>query len=87
MKYNKIGKTDLEVSELCLGSMTWGMQNSESEAHTQIDYALDRGINIIDTAELYAVPSSQQTQGLTEKIIGAWIEKNSAKRKEIIIEI
>jgi len=85
MKYSAIGKTEIKVSQLCLGSMTWGQQNSEEEAHEQIDYALDRGINFIDTAELYAVPSSPESQGLTEKYIGTWLAKNKEKRKDLIL--
>ena len=69
MKKRKLGKTDLEVSEICLGTMTWGEQNTESEGHAQMDYALDNGINFFDTAEMYAVPPKKETQGSTEKII------------------
>ena len=85
MKYSAIGKTGIKVSQLCLGSMTWGQQNSEEEAHEQIDYALDRGINFIDTAELYAVPSSPESQGLTERYIGTWIANNKEKRQDLIL--
>ena len=84
MIYNRLGKTDLQVSLICLGTMTWGQQNSEKEAHEQLDFALARGINFIDTAELYSVPSSKETQGLTEKYIGSWLKK-SGKRNEIIL--
>ena len=73
MKYRKLGRTDIDVSELCLGSMTWGTQNSEAEGHAQIDYAMEHGINFIDTAEMYPVnPISADTQGRTEEIIGTW---------------
>jgi aryl-alcohol dehydrogenase-like predicted oxidoreductase len=85
MKLNKLGNFDIEVSEIGLGSMTWGQQNSESDAHEQIDFALANGVNFIDTAELYAVPSSKETQGLTEKYIGTWIAKNQSKRSDIIL--
>lgn len=85
MKYVKLGSSDLQVSEVCLGSMTWGSQNSESEAFEQIDYALGQGINFIDTAELYAVPPKKETCGLTEKYIGNWLAKNTGKRKDIIL--
>jgi len=85
MRYNKLGQTDIEVSEICLGSMTWGTQNNQVEAHQQIDYALDHGVNFIDTAEMYpANPVSAETQGSTETIIGNWIE-TSGKRDRIIL--
>ena len=76
MLYKKLGKTNLEVSLLCLGTMSFGEQNTEIEAHDQLDYALERGINLIDTAETYAIPPRKETCGLTEKYIGSWIEKN-----------
>ena len=85
MKYTKLGSSDLQVSEVCLGSMTWGSQNTEQQAFEQIDYALGEGINFIDTAELYAVPPKPDTCGLTEKYIGNWISKNPAKRKDIVL--
>ena len=85
MKKVKLGSSDLQVSEVCLGSMTWGSQNSEQEAFEQIDYALDQGVNFIDTAELYAVPPKKETCGLTEQYIGNWISKNSGKRDDIVI--
>jgi len=85
MQYKNLGQTDIEVSEICLGSMTWGTQNSETEAHAQIDYALDHGVNFIDTAEMYPVnPISAETQGSTESIIGTWI-KSSGKRDQIVL--
>ncbi len=84
MKYNNLGRTDIKVSEICLGSMTWGEQNSESEAHQQIEYALESGVNFIDTAELYAVPPKQETQGLTEKYIGTWFNKTGQRDKWIL---
>ncbi len=85
MRYNKLGQTDIEVSEICLGSMTWGTQNNQVEAHQQIDYALDHGVNFIDTAEMYpANPVSAETQGSTETIIGNWIG-TSGKRDQIIL--
>ena len=73
MEFRKLGNTDIEVSLICLGTMTWGEQNSEKEAHEQLDYALDSGINFIDTAELYPVPPKKETQGLTDQYIGNWI--------------
>ena len=84
MKYNTLNGTDLEVSEICLGTMTWGRQNSESEGFEQMDYAFDQGINFWDTAELYPVPTLPELYGDTEKIIGNWIAKNG-KRDELVI--
>jgi len=84
MEYRKLGNTDLEVSLICLGSMTWGEQNTEAEGHAQIDYALDNGVNFIDTAELYAIPPRAETYGRTEEIIGSWIE-NNGRRDDIIL--
>ena len=85
MRYNKLGRTDIDVSEMCLGSMTWGTQNTSKEAHDQIDLALDHGVNFIDTAEMYPVnPKSAATQGRTEQIIGDWIAA-SGRRADIIL--
>jgi aryl-alcohol dehydrogenase-like predicted oxidoreductase len=84
MRYNKLGNSDIQVSEICLGSMTWGVQNSEAEGHAQIDLALERGVNFIDTAELYPSPISGDTQGATETIIGNWF-KQSGKRDQVIL--
>jgi aryl-alcohol dehydrogenase-like predicted oxidoreductase len=84
MHYKKLGKTDLQVSLICLGTMTWGEQNTEAEAHAQLSYAVDQGINFIDTAELYPVPSKEETQGLTEQYIGTWL-KNRSDRDQLII--
>jgi len=84
MKYNQLGKTSLKVSELCLGTMTWGEQNSADEAFSQIEYALEYGINFFDTAELYAIPPKMETYGRTEKIIGNWFSE-TGKRHEIIL--
>ena len=85
MKYSKLGKTGLDVSRVCLGTMTWGQQNSEAEGHEQMDYAVnERGINFFDTAELYAVPVTPRTYGFTEEIIGTWFEK-SGKREDVIL--
>ena len=66
MKYKKLGNTDLDVSLICLGTMTWGQQNTEEEGHEQMDYAVDRGVNFFDTAELYSIPPKAETQGSTE---------------------
>ena len=84
MKYKKLGNTDLDVSLICLGTMTWGKQNTEAEGHAQMDYALDNGVNFIDTAEMYAVPPTAETYGRTEEIIGTWLE-NNGRRDEIIL--
>jgi len=86
MKYRKLGRTDLSVSEICLGTMTWGTQNTESEAHEQMDYAFANGINFFDTAELYpTTPAGPATYGRTEEYIGTWLKKNAAKRKDLIL--
>ncbi len=85
MRYNKLGKTNIEVSELCLGTMTWGDQNTEAEAHQQLDYSLEQGINFIDTAEMYPVfPPKGETQGLSERYIGTWMRKNNHRQKIIL---
>lgn len=85
MKMNDLGKSGLMVSELCLGSMTWGTQNSAEEGHAQIDRALDAGINFIDTAEMYPVnPVSAETTGRTERIIGLWFERDN-RRGDVIL--
>jgi len=73
MKYRKLPGTDLHVSDVCLGTMTWGEQNSEADARAQLDYATDQGINFIDTAEMYPVPPNATTQGRTEAILGRWL--------------
>ncbi len=80
MRYNAFGSTDWQVSKIALGTMTYGQQNSEEEGHRQLDYALERGINIIDTAEMYSVPPRAETQGSTERIIGTW--NRARKRRE-----
>jgi len=85
MNLTKLGASDLQVSEICLGTMTWGEQNTEAEAHAQIEWALARGINFIDTAEMYPVPPKRETQGSTERILGAWLGKNKAKRGKIVL--
>ena len=84
MQYTNLPNTDIKVSKICLGTMTFGKQNTEAEGHSQIDYALSQGINFIDTAEMYPVPSQEPTYGHTEKIIGNWIKK-SGRREEIIL--
>ena len=84
MNYKKLGNTDLNVSTICLGTMTWGEQNTQNEAFEQMNYSLDNGVNFWDTAELYAVPPKAETYGHTETIIGNWFEKTK-KRKDIIL--
>ena len=85
MKYNQLGTSDLNVSEICLGTMTWGTQNTEAEAHEQMDYAFEQGVNFFDTAELYpTTPVGAETQGDTEKFIGSWFKK-TGKRDKVIL--
>ncbi|MFN7104052.1 MAG: aldo/keto reductase, partial [Pseudorhizobium sp.] len=85
MKFKKLGRTDISVSEICLGTMTWGSQNSESEAHEQMDHAVEAGINFFDTAELYpTTPVSPETYGRTEEFIGSWLKK-TGRRKDIVL--
>ncbi len=85
MNYSKLGSSGLDVSRVCLGSMTWGYQNTQADADQQIAYALEVGVNFIDTAEMYAVPPSADTYGKTEAIIGDWLRRNSARRDEIVL--
>ena len=75
MKFNQIGESELNVSELCLGTMTFGQQNSLAESSKQLDYAISRGINFIDTAEMYPVPPRAETQGSTEQYVGQWLRQ------------
>jgi aryl-alcohol dehydrogenase-like predicted oxidoreductase len=84
MKYRKLGRTDLNVSLICLGTMTWGQQNTEAEGHEQMDYALDQGVNFWDTAELYSIPPTRETAGSTERVIGSWF-KSRGKRDKVIL--
>ncbi len=84
MKYTTLPNTDIKVSKICLGTMTFGQQNSEAEGHEQMDYALEKGINFFDTAEMYSVPGKQETYGSTEKIIGSWLKK-TGKREDIVL--
>jgi aryl-alcohol dehydrogenase-like predicted oxidoreductase len=84
MIYSKLGRTDLKVSKICLGTMTFGEQNTEAEGHQQMDYALERGVNFFDTAELYAVPSKEENNGATERIIGTWFQKTGNRDKVIL---
>jgi aryl-alcohol dehydrogenase-like predicted oxidoreductase len=84
VEYRKLGQTDLAVSSICLGTMTWGQQNTEAEGHAQLDMALDCGINFIDTAEMYSIPPKPETQGSTEKIIGSWFKARGNRDKIIL---
>lgn len=83
MKYQKLGQSELRVSELCLGTMTFGQQNSAAEAEEQLDLALDRGVNFIDAAEMYPVPARAETQGRTESIVGDWLSRKT--RDQVIV--
>jgi len=84
MEYRRLGRTDINVSALCLGTMTWGEQNTEAEGHEQMDYAVERGINFFDTAELYAIPPKAETYGRTEEIIGTWLSSRGNRDKIIL---
>jgi len=84
MNFRKLGNTDLDVSTICLGTMTWGEQNTQEDAFKQMDYALDKNVNFWDTAEIYSVPPREETFGSTEKIIGEWFLK-SKKRDKVIL--
>lgn len=84
LEYRPLGRTGLSVSSIALGTMTFGQQNSEAEGHAQLDLALDRGINFIDTAELYSIPPKAETQGSTERIIGSWLKARGGRDKVII---
>ena len=84
MNFKKLGNTDLKVSTICLGTMTWGEQNSQKEAFEQMDYAVDQGINFFDTAELYAIPPNKKTYGKTEEIIGNWLKQKNNREKIVL---
>ena len=83
MKYTNIPNTDIKVSKICLGTMTWGEQNTEAEAHEQLNYAKEQGVNFIDTAEMYSVPGRKETQGSTERFIGSWLKDQ--KRENLVV--
>lgn len=85
MNYVKLGSSGLDVSRVCLGSMTWGIQNNQQDADAQIDYALEQGVNFIDTAEMYPVPPKEDTYGDTERIIGTWLSSHQNQRKDIVL--
>ena len=84
MKYRKLGITNLDVSVICLGTMTFGEQNSQQDGFNQMDYAFDRGVNFFDTAELYAIMPRKETYGKTEEIIGNWFKENKNRDKIIL---
>ena len=84
MQYRPLGRTNINVSLITLGTMTWGEQNTEAEVHAQLDYATGRGINLIDVAEMYPVPPKAETQGLSERYLGTWLKK-SGKRDQLLI--
>ena len=84
MEYTTLPNTDVKVSKICLGTMTFGQQNSEAQGHTQMDYAFENGVNFFDTAEMYSIPSRQETYGSTEKIIGTWFKK-TGKREDVVL--
>ena len=83
MQYTSLGQTGIQVSRICLGSMTWGQQNTRSEAHQQLDYAIERGVNFVDTAEMYPSPPKPETQGLSETLIGEWFARRN--RDKVIL--
>ena len=84
MKYTRIPHTDIRISKICLGTMTWGRQNNEDEAHEQMDYALDEGVNFFDTAELYPVPAKKELYAVTEELIGNWFKKTGNRDKVVL---
>jgi aryl-alcohol dehydrogenase-like predicted oxidoreductase len=84
MDYRRLGRTDIDVSRICLGTMTFGEQNTEAEAHAQLSLAYDHGINFIDAAEMYPVPPKPETQGLTERYIGSWLKATGLRDKLVL---
>ncbi|MDA1184957.1 MAG: aldo/keto reductase, partial [Acidobacteria bacterium] len=84
MECRALGRTDLQVSLIGLGTMTFGEQNTEADGHAQLDYAVDHGVNLIDTSEMYAVPPRAETYGSTERIIGTWLRR-SGKRQDVVL--
>jgi len=84
MKLSRLGRTDLNVSRICLGTMTWGQQNTEAEGHAQMDRAFERGVNFVDTAEMYPIPPKAETQGATERIIGTWMKARGNRDRVIL---
>ena len=84
MRYRKLGTTNLDVSVICLGTMTWGEQNNQDDGFKQMDYSFERGVNFFDTAEVYSIPTKAETYGKTEEIIGNWFSQNN-KRKDVVL--
>ncbi|WP_339915997.1 aldo/keto reductase [Yeosuana marina] len=84
MKYTTLPNSEIKVSKICLGTMTWGNQNTEAEGHEQMDYAFEQGVNFFDTAEMYPVPANPETQGRTSKIIGTWFKKTGNRDKVVL---
>ena len=84
MEKRRVGRTDLLVSRICLGTMTWGQQNTQAEGHAQMDLAFSRGVNFLDTAELYSIPPKAETQGSTERIVGSWLKARKNRDKVIL---
>ena len=84
MKYTTLPNTDVKVSKICLGTMTWGEQNTEAEGHAQMDLAFQKGVNFFDTAELYPVPANSKTYGRTSEIIGSWFKKTGNRDKVVL---
>ena len=87
MEYRNLGASDLQVSSVCLGTMTFGQQNSEADGHAQLDFAFERGINFIDMAEMYPVPTRAETQGATESIVGSWLKGRPREKLVIATKI
>ena len=83
MKYSNIPNTDIKVSKICLGTMTFGEQNTESEAHEQLNFAVNEGVNFIDTAEMYSIPGRKETQGNSERCIGTWLKNQN--REDLVV--
>ena len=86
MNFKELGSTNIKVSSICLGTMTWGEQNTQKDAFEQMDYAVDKGINFIDTAELYAVPMKPETRGKTSQFIGEWFLKTKKRNKIVLAD-
>lgn len=84
MEQRRLGRTDLHVSAICLGTMTWGQQNTEAEGHAQMDLAFDHGVNFLDTAELYSIPPKAETQGSTERIVGNWMKARRNRDRVVL---
>lgn len=84
MQYRRLGRTNIDVSAICLGTMTYGQQNTEAEGHAQMDYALERGVTFFDTAELYSIPPKPETQGETERVIGSWFKAKNNRGNVVL---